>query len=96
MHFFRLPVADFIVVDELCRCGSGGILYGLIGGFGIGCAVPLRRFPLRRSLILSLRQPPARIAFWKRGAQETGRRPLLEGREEDLPRHHRGELPPDS
>lgn len=22
---------DFIVVDELCRCGSGGILYGLIG-----------------------------------------------------------------
>ncbi|KAL8278933.1 hypothetical protein RQP46_008602 [Phenoliferia psychrophenolica] len=27
---------NFIVVDELCRCGSGGILYGLIGGFGIG------------------------------------------------------------
>lgn len=28
--------ANFIVIDELCRCGSGGILYGLIGGFGIG------------------------------------------------------------
>ncbi|KAM0787764.1 hypothetical protein ACM66B_003821 [Microbotryomycetes sp. NB124-2] len=27
---------NFVVVDELCRCGSGGILYGLIGGFGIG------------------------------------------------------------
>lgn len=30
------PLTDFITVDELCRCGSGGILYGLIGGFGIG------------------------------------------------------------
>ncbi|KAI5476162.1 hypothetical protein MNV49_000380 [Pseudohyphozyma bogoriensis] len=27
---------NFVLVDELCRCGSGGILYGLIGGFGIG------------------------------------------------------------
>ncbi|KAM0752221.1 acyl-CoA dehydrogenase NM domain-like protein [Meredithblackwellia eburnea MCA 4105] len=27
---------NFVVIDELCRCGSGGILYGLIGGFGIG------------------------------------------------------------
>ena len=26
----------FIVVDELSRCGSGGVLWGLIGGLGIG------------------------------------------------------------
>lgn len=25
-----------IAVDELCRCGSGGIVWGLVGGFGIG------------------------------------------------------------
>lgn len=28
--------SSFILVDELCRCGSGGVLYSLIGGFGIG------------------------------------------------------------
>ncbi|KAK4702143.1 acyl-CoA dehydrogenase, partial [Phenoliferia sp. Uapishka_3] len=27
---------NFILVDEISRCGSGGILYGIIGGFGIG------------------------------------------------------------
>lgn len=27
---------NFILVDELCRCGSGGIMYGILGGFGIG------------------------------------------------------------
>ncbi|KAI9094554.1 acyl-CoA dehydrogenase/oxidase [Phlyctochytrium arcticum] len=43
----RPPVADikpeefdsfheFIVCDELSRCGSGGVLWGLIGGLGIG------------------------------------------------------------
>ncbi|GAA5861609.1 hypothetical protein JCM3774_002644 [Rhodotorula dairenensis] len=26
---------NLIVIDELSRCGSGGILYGLLGGFGI-------------------------------------------------------------
>ncbi|KAJ8327478.1 hypothetical protein QVD99_007984 [Batrachochytrium dendrobatidis] len=27
---------EFIVADELARCGSGGVLWGLIGGLGIG------------------------------------------------------------
>lgn len=27
---------EFIVCDELARCGSGGVLWGLIGGLGIG------------------------------------------------------------
>jgi alkylation response protein AidB-like acyl-CoA dehydrogenase len=27
---------EFIVCDELSRCGSGGALWGLIGGLGIG------------------------------------------------------------
>ncbi|KAI9011292.1 acyl-CoA dehydrogenase/oxidase [Gaertneriomyces semiglobifer] len=27
---------EFIVCDELSRCGSGGVLWGLIGGLGIG------------------------------------------------------------
>ena len=26
----------FIIADELARCGSGGVLWGLIGGLGIG------------------------------------------------------------
>lgn len=26
----------FIICDELARCGSGGVLWGLIGGLGIG------------------------------------------------------------
>ncbi|BGP47980.1 hypothetical protein JCM10450v2_003849 [Rhodotorula kratochvilovae] len=35
--------ANFIVVDELSRCGSGGILYGVLGGFGISIG-PLLHF----------------------------------------------------
>ncbi|GAA5813212.1 hypothetical protein MFLAVUS_006686 [Mucor flavus] len=37
-----VPIADFdafhhiIVADELSRCGSGGVTWGLIGGLGIG------------------------------------------------------------
>ncbi|KAI8929621.1 acyl-CoA dehydrogenase/oxidase [Entophlyctis helioformis] len=27
---------EFVVCDELSRCGSGGVLWGLIGGLGIG------------------------------------------------------------
>ncbi|KAJ3289504.1 hypothetical protein HDU76_007521, partial [Blyttiomyces sp. JEL0837] len=27
---------EFVVCDELARCGSGGVLWGLIGGLGIG------------------------------------------------------------
>ena len=27
---------SFITMDELSRCGSGGIVWGLIGGFGVG------------------------------------------------------------
>ncbi|RKP24039.1 putative acyl-CoA dehydrogenase [Syncephalis pseudoplumigaleata] len=27
---------EFILGDELCRCGSGGVLWGICGGFGIG------------------------------------------------------------
>ncbi|KAJ3219098.1 hypothetical protein HDU67_002754 [Dinochytrium kinnereticum] len=27
---------EFIICDELSRCGSGGVLWGLIGGLGIG------------------------------------------------------------
>ncbi|KAJ3044139.1 hypothetical protein HDV00_003243 [Rhizophlyctis rosea] len=27
---------EFIICDELARCGSGGVLWGLIGGLGIG------------------------------------------------------------
>ncbi|KAJ3218475.1 hypothetical protein HK099_005032 [Clydaea vesicula] len=27
---------NFIICDELARCGSGGVLWGLIGGLGIG------------------------------------------------------------
>nr|KAJ3411293.1 hypothetical protein HK105_002662 [Polyrhizophydium stewartii] len=27
---------EFIVADELARCGSGGVLWGLVGGLGIG------------------------------------------------------------
>jgi len=26
---------NLIVIDEMSRCGSGGIMYGLLGGFGI-------------------------------------------------------------
>ncbi|BGP24446.1 hypothetical protein JCM10295v2_003359 [Rhodotorula toruloides] len=34
---------NFIVVDEMSRCGSGGILYGLLGGFAISCG-PILHF----------------------------------------------------
>ncbi|KAI9591481.1 acyl-CoA dehydrogenase/oxidase [Syncephalis fuscata] len=27
---------EFIIGDEICRCGSGGVLWGICGGFGIG------------------------------------------------------------
>jgi alkylation response protein AidB-like acyl-CoA dehydrogenase len=27
---------NFIVIDELSRCASGGVLYGIAGGYGIG------------------------------------------------------------
>lgn len=30
------PFHEFIVCDELSRCGSGGVLWALIGGLGIG------------------------------------------------------------
>lgn len=30
------PFVEFIICDELSRCGSGGVLWGLIGGMGIG------------------------------------------------------------
>ena len=31
---------SFITMDELSRCGSGGIVWGLIGGFGVGYFCP--------------------------------------------------------
>ncbi|GAA5940106.1 hypothetical protein JCM1841_001891 [Sporobolomyces salmonicolor] len=34
---------NLIVLDELSRCGSGGILYGIVGGFGISIG-PLLHF----------------------------------------------------
>ncbi|KPV75396.1 uncharacterized protein RHOBADRAFT_43902 [Rhodotorula graminis WP1] len=34
---------NLIVIDEMCRCASGGILYGVLGGFGISIG-PLRHF----------------------------------------------------
>ncbi|CAG8730630.1 14121_t:CDS:2, partial [Acaulospora morrowiae] len=34
---------EFIVTDELARCGSGGILWGLTGGLGIGLP-PILKF----------------------------------------------------
>ncbi|CAG8460677.1 12755_t:CDS:2 [Ambispora gerdemannii] len=34
---------EFIICDELSRCGSGGILWGLIGGLGIGLP-PITKF----------------------------------------------------
>jgi alkylation response protein AidB-like acyl-CoA dehydrogenase len=27
---------EFIICDELSRCGAGGVLWGLVGGLGIG------------------------------------------------------------
>lgn len=33
---------DFIICDELCRCGSGGVMWGLLGGLGIGLPPVLR------------------------------------------------------
>ena len=30
------PFHEFVICDELARCGSGGVLWGLIGGLGIG------------------------------------------------------------
>jgi len=34
---------ELIITDELSRCGSGGVVWNLIGGFGIGCP-PLVQF----------------------------------------------------
>ncbi|GAA5904104.1 hypothetical protein JCM8208_003448 [Rhodotorula glutinis] len=34
---------NLIVIDEMCRCASGGILYGVLGGWGISCG-PIRHF----------------------------------------------------
>ncbi|CAG8551724.1 10983_t:CDS:2 [Dentiscutata erythropus] len=34
---------EFIITDELARCGSGGILWGLTGGLGIGLP-PIMKF----------------------------------------------------
>lgn len=34
---------EMIIADELSRCGSGGVVWNLLGGFGIGCP-PLVRF----------------------------------------------------
>ena len=45
-----------IVVDEMCRCASGGILYGVLGGFGISIN-PLRDFgsdELKRRILPAL------------------------------------------
>ncbi|ORX77514.1 acyl-CoA dehydrogenase NM domain-like protein [Basidiobolus meristosporus CBS 931.73] len=30
------PFHEFIICDEISRCGSGGVLWGLVGGLGIG------------------------------------------------------------
>jgi hypothetical protein len=27
---------DMILIDELSRCGAGGVVWGLVGGLGIG------------------------------------------------------------
>ncbi|CAJ0893164.1 449_t:CDS:2, partial [Entrophospora sp. SA101] len=35
--------AEFVLSDELARCGSGGILWGLTGGLGIGLP-PILKF----------------------------------------------------
>lgn len=48
--------SDLILVDELSRCGSGGILYGLIGGFAISIG-PILHFgsgDLKRRIVPSL------------------------------------------
>ena len=37
------PFHDFIVVDELSRAASGGVMWGIIGGLGIGLP-PVMRF----------------------------------------------------
>ena len=34
---------ELIITDELARCGSGGLVWNLLGGFGIGCP-PMVRF----------------------------------------------------
>lgn len=34
---------ELIVTDEIARTGSGGLVWGLLGGFGIGCP-PLAKF----------------------------------------------------
>jgi alkylation response protein AidB-like acyl-CoA dehydrogenase len=34
---------EFVIVDELCRCGSGGIVWNLVGGYSIG-APPVFKF----------------------------------------------------
>ncbi|BGO93925.1 hypothetical protein NBRC10512v2_006243 [Rhodotorula toruloides] len=47
---------NFIVVDEMSRCGSGGILYGLLGGFAISCG-PILHFgsdELKKRILPSL------------------------------------------
>ncbi|TKA54290.1 hypothetical protein B0A53_03382 [Rhodotorula sp. CCFEE 5036] len=47
---------NLIVIDELSRCGSGGILYGLLGGFGISVG-PILHFgsdELRKRIVPAL------------------------------------------
>ncbi|KAL9061148.1 MAG: hypothetical protein Q9162_000293 [Coniocarpon cinnabarinum] len=34
---------ELIITDELCRCGSGGVVWNVLGGFGIGCP-PLLKY----------------------------------------------------
>lgn len=33
---------EMIITDEMCRTGSGGLVWNLIGGFGIGCPPVIR------------------------------------------------------
>ena len=40
---------EVLVTDELCRAASGGLVWNLIGGFGIGCP-PILRFG-KKSLV---------------------------------------------
>ncbi|KAK9460701.1 acyl-CoA dehydrogenase/oxidase [Lipomyces oligophaga] len=34
---------EFILTDEICRAGSGGLVWNLLGGYGIGCP-PVAKF----------------------------------------------------
>jgi len=33
---------ELIITDELARCGSGGVVWNVLGGFGIGCPPVLK------------------------------------------------------